>query len=126
MKSEPVVGKRMVVGLTFQDPDEKLIGNVQYHARILRIDQAEGLVVERMDGGGVFNLPPTFEHIKKATQREYRLNAPGEIVREPDYLLVLTVTVPHAAAHEMRSGKQPIAPEFMQSWTKDSPSSLRQ
>ena len=121
MTSESVVGKRVIVGLTFQDEDEKLLGNVQYHVRVLRINQTDGLVVERLDGGGVFNLPPTLELLEEVTPGEYRLNATGELVRDPDYALVLTVTVPAAAAQEMRSGKLPIAPEFLQSWSQDPP-----
>jgi len=121
--SDSVIGKRVIVGLTFQDEDEKLLGNVQYHIRVLRINHTNGLVVERLDGGGVFNLPPSLDLLEEIAPGEYRLTGTGEIVRDPDYALVLTVTVPPAAAEQMRSGKLPIAPEFLQSWSQDPPAS---
>jgi|APFre7841882724_1041349.scaffolds.fasta_scaffold02844_3 hypothetical protein len=126
MTADSVVGKRLIVGLTFQDEDERLIGNVQYHVRVLRIDQFDGIVVERLDPeGGVFNVPPLVEALEALAPGEYRLNATGELVQDPDYALLVTVTVPAEVAEDMRSGKRPIAAEFVHSLSQYPPSTSR-
>jgi hypothetical protein len=116
-------GKRIVVGLTFQDRRDGLVGHGQYHGRIARIDREEGIVVERLDGGGLFNLPPDTRLIRPATLREYRLTSTGEVVRDPDFELVMTITVPDSVADAMRDGRQPMEPELRTpgTWTTEPP-----
>ena len=49
--TDPYAGKRVVVGLTFTDFDEGLVGHAQFHCRIARINAHEGMVLKRLDGG---------------------------------------------------------------------------
>jgi len=111
--ADPYTGTRVVVGLTFEDFADRLIGHAQFHCRIVRIDPREGIVLERLDGGPTFNLPPIREMLQPATLDEYRFTSTGEVVYEPDFELTMRLAVPPAVAEGMRAGTRPLEPEYM-------------
>ncbi len=49
--------------------------------------------LERADGGGVFRLPFDPEALKVAAPGEYRLRSTGEVVVNPDFTTVWSVTL---------------------------------
>ncbi|HET7464041.1 MAG TPA: hypothetical protein VFJ82_22485 [Longimicrobium sp.] len=114
---DPYAGKCVVVGLTFEDLDDQLIGHAQFHCRIARINPLEGIVLERLDGGPTFNLPPALELLQPATLHEYRFNTTGEVVHDPDFELTMKIGVPPAAAEAMRAGTRPLEPGFTRGFT---------
>lgn len=111
--SDNYTGKRVVVGLTFEDFDEALVGHAQFHCRIARINAHEGMVLERLDGGPTFNVPPVVDQLEPARLYEYHFKSTGEVVYGPDFELMLTIAVPPEVAEEMRAGTRPLEPAYM-------------
>lgn len=85
-----LIGKVLLVGITFLDDDEELIGQVQVFGPITRVD-GNGVVIKRNGNGAKFSLPPDFSNILPADEGEYRLRSTGEVVVDPDYLSSWTV-----------------------------------
>jgi hypothetical protein len=79
------VGKRLLVGITYVDANEELIGVEQFHGRIVEAGEGE-IVVERADTGKRISLAPI---LQKAEPGEYRLRSTGEVVVDPDYFATL-------------------------------------
>ncbi|MFN9720539.1 MAG: hypothetical protein ACK58L_17710 [Planctomycetota bacterium] len=92
MKSEDYIGKTAVVGITQFDEHEKLLGRSQCHARILRINNDEGMVLENLIDGGEFSLPPEVSFLKPALYEIYELSN-GIVVEDPDFEIVLRETI---------------------------------
>lgn len=79
------VGKRLLVGLTYVDVNEEVIGQEQFQGRIIEAREGE-VIVERADTGERVSLPPILQEAKPG---EYRLRSTGEVVIDPDYLATL-------------------------------------
>ena len=75
------VGKRLLVGITYETPDGEFIRQEQFHGIIVEAGEG-GLVIERADNGQRVSLPP---QLQEAEPGEYRLRATGEVVVDPDY-----------------------------------------
>ena len=84
-KIDALLGKYLLVGLTYLDKDNNLIKREQVHGTILRINKQEGIVIE-CPSGSEFKLPPDLSALSKAQSGDYRLKSTGEIVVNPDYL----------------------------------------
>ncbi len=80
------VGKRLLVGVTYVDAKEDLIGVEQFHGRIVAAGEG-GITLERADTGQLISLPPMLE---EAAPGEYRLRSTGEVVVDPDYFAKFT------------------------------------
>jgi hypothetical protein len=90
-----LVGKRVLVGLTYLDKDGEVADQVQFHGVVV----AEGgpdepIELQRADTGELFTLPPQLE---PAEPGEYRLRSTGETVVDPDFLATWTITPPEDA-----------------------------
>jgi hypothetical protein len=78
------IGKRLLIGLTYVDHEEKPVEQRQLHGRIVRITPGEGVVVVLGDSGEEFKLPPDLRSFRVAPSGEYRLRSTGEVVVDPD------------------------------------------
>jgi hypothetical protein len=87
---DEVVGKYILVGLTYVDGDDQVI----------RQEQKHGLVVEANDsnvtvrpGGSLeeFSLPPDLEAFELAGEGEYTLRGTGEVITDPDLVATWTI-----------------------------------
>ena len=87
-----LVGKRVLVGLTYLHADETLDEQRQVHGVVTRADES-GVAIELPDGGE-FTLPPDLRPYRPAPPGEYRLRSTGEVVVDPDYTAAWTVTRP--------------------------------
>lgn len=76
------IGKRLLVGITYEDRAGKLIRQEQFHGLIVEAGEG-GIVIERNDTGERKSLPPD---LTEARPGEYRLRTTGEVVVDPDYL----------------------------------------
>jgi len=86
-----LVGKHVVVGLTFVDADQKPVRLTQLHGHVVRVNLNEGIVLKKADGEE-FKLPPTLDGFEKAPEDKVcRLRSTGEVVEDPDYLVSYTV-----------------------------------
>jgi hypothetical protein len=70
------IGKRLLVGITYQSPSGEFVGQAQFHGVIVQADECR-IVIERADGEGLLSLPP---HVQEAEPARYRLRSTGEVV----------------------------------------------
>jgi len=89
-----LVGKHLLVGLTYLDHAGQPSSRRQVHGTVLRVNAAEGIVIALEPSGEEFTLPPAFEAIEPAAPGEYRLHSTGEIVVDPDFTATFRVTPP--------------------------------
>jgi hypothetical protein len=90
-----LIGKHIVVGLTFVDADQKPIRLTQLHGFVVRVNRKEGIVLRQSDGSE-YNLPPSLAGFEKAPEgSSCTLHSTGEVVDDPDYLVSYTVNQYH-------------------------------
>lgn len=88
------IGKHVLIDITYLDHKDTFIEQKQFHGRIIRINDTEGIVVELDNSGSEFKLPPDLRGIKKAAKGEYRLRSSGEVVVDPDLIANWTINKP--------------------------------
>ena len=100
IKAERMIGKSILIGLTYLDSDGAFIEQKQLHGRIVSADSRKGFEValEGVRAGESYRLPPDPRCFKGARPGEYRLRSTGETVVDPDFECSWTVTKPDAAA----------------------------
>jgi hypothetical protein len=76
------VGKRLLVGITYEDRKGALIRQEQFHGLIVEASK-QGVVIECNDTGERKSLPP---QLMEAPPGTYRLRSTGEVVTDPDYV----------------------------------------
>ena len=86
-----VIGKRLLIGLTFLDAEGDLIEQTQLHGIVEEISPSAGIVI-RLADGSVYRLPPDLRGIQAAPSGIYRLRSTGEEVENPDFLHTWTIT----------------------------------
>jgi hypothetical protein len=86
-----VIGKRLLVGLTFLRYDGELIEQQQLHGIVEQITKQAGILI-RLPDGSTYRLPPDLRGIQEAPPGTYRLRATGEEVQDPDFLYTWTIT----------------------------------
>src|SRR5262245_40136632 len=80
-----MVGKTLLVGLTYIDPDGDRIE--QLHGQVVSVHDRRGIEL-RLAGtreGEIFLLPPDLSNVFAAEPGLYTLRATGEVVEDPDY-----------------------------------------
>jgi hypothetical protein len=87
------VGKHLLMSLYYVDAAGALDHKVQLHGIITRINEAI-IAVERQDNGEEFTLPADLSALQVAAEGEYRLKPSGDVVVNPDYLVVYTIGGP--------------------------------
>lgn len=90
-----VMGKHLLIGLTYVRYSGEIIEQTQLHGIVERIDAHEGIVI-RLSDGSEFRLPPDLRGIQEAPAGSYRLHSTGEEIQDPDYLYAWTIKVPDA------------------------------
>ena len=88
-----LVGKTILIGLTYYEADGTFSEQKQAFGRITNFRRGQWIVVQ-LDDGEIFELPPDRSAIQPASPGEYRLRSTGQIVTNPDYLCSYTVTKP--------------------------------
>lgn len=91
-----LVGKLMLVGLTYVDAYGDCARQEQFCGRVATADQASGirLLLEGSRTGEIFDLPPDMRSIQEALPGEYRLRSTGEVVIDPDYTVTFLIQWP--------------------------------
>lgn len=79
-----LIGKVMLVGITYYTHDDMLIEQKQYFGEV--VEANDRLIRIRRDNGELFTIPPDLRSTHRAKPGEYRLRSTGEIVVNPDYL----------------------------------------
>src|SRR5262249_50129823 len=96
-EAEWMVGKYVLVGLTYLASDKKAVtSQQQYHGRITKAEQGAGFTIEceGVSAGKTMVLPPDLRAFRLASRGEYRLRSTGEVVRDPDILTTWSITQP--------------------------------
>lgn len=84
-----LLGKVILVGITYYTHDKQLIEQKQYHGTVIWADE-KGIVVRKANGEEE-KLPPDLRSTKPAPPGEYRERSTGEIVVNPDYFTTWNV-----------------------------------
>ncbi len=92
--AQRLLGKVMLVGLTYMGVDGAVVEQQQFFGRAVSVDPRKGILValSGVRSGEHFNLPPDTRAIDAATPGEYRLRATGDVVVNPDYTAVFSIT----------------------------------
>lgn len=91
-----LVGRTVLIGLTYYFPDGSFSHQVQMHGEIAQADPAAGVLVilEGERDGEEFWLPPRFEAFERAPRGEYRLRSTGEVIHDPDFTTTWSIARP--------------------------------
>lgn len=93
-RDEEFVGKRILVGLTYLQPDGDVREQVQLHGIIRRVD-GHVIAFERADGAGTFTIPFDGELQSAEPGAVYTLRSTGEQVHDVHFLASFTIHPPH-------------------------------
>ncbi len=81
---EDLIGKILLVGITYYTKDGELIEQKQYYGTV--IEASETLIKIKQKDGSEFTLPPDLSSTKRARPGKYTLRSNGEVVSDPDFL----------------------------------------
>jgi hypothetical protein len=85
-----LLGKHLLVGLTYLNDDGTVERQKQLHGDVIRADE-DGVAI-LLSSGEHYSLPPDLRPYKQAAPGEYRLRSTGEVLIDPDYIANWTVT----------------------------------
>jgi hypothetical protein len=106
-----VVGKTILLGLTFTTEDGELVGQIQRHGIIEQFDPTAGLSV-RLVGPGqpwdgeLYRLPPDLSNLREAAPGAYRLRSTGETIVDPDFTAMWEVRTPSDSTPEQLEARR--------------------
>ena len=88
---EELVGKTLLLGLTFADADGNLIERVQRHGVIEIADEENGVATRfvapgQLWDGELYWVPPDRRSFSEAAPGAYRLRSTGETIVDPDFI----------------------------------------
>ena len=91
--AEDVVGKVVLVGLTYLEADGRLIEQQQFFGTVVSADSRKGILLflKGQRAGEQYNLPPDTRAIEIASSGEYRLRGTREVVVDPDYTVMFSI-----------------------------------
>lgn len=89
---EDLLGKVLLIGLTYYTHDNVLIERQQYCGTV--IESNNKTICIKQKNGELFSLPPDLSSTKPAPPGEYRLRSTGETVINPDFLSTWNVNEP--------------------------------
>ena len=88
-----LLGKHVLIGLSFCNADGTPVRQVQLHGTIVRVTTAS-IDVHLAGSGEAFALPPDVDAFDVAAPGDYRVPATGAVVINPDLLTTWTITAP--------------------------------
>jgi len=94
--SDSIVGKRILVGLTYLDDAGDIRERVQHHGVITQVSDAT-IVFDRADGTGEFSIPLEPQLDLANPEAVYTLSCSGEKVTGIDFLGSWTIYPPESA-----------------------------
>lgn len=89
-----LVGKALLVGLTYLSNDGTLINRRQLFGTAVSCDEKEGIILKLNDSDELFTIAPITEAIEVAAPGIYQLNDDDAQVMDPAFTALLTVTRP--------------------------------
>ena len=100
-RAKTLIGKLVLIGLTYYDHDGNFLEQKQMHGRISSVDGKKGLAIalEGSRNGETYWLPPDLRSFREAKPGEYREHSTGEVVVNPD--LTTTWEITQTQTHSM-------------------------
>ena len=97
-RAAALVGKYVLIGLTYYDADGGLVEQLQMHGTIVAAVAGRGIDVALKGTrlGQTYTLPPDLRALQPARPGEYRLRSTGEVITDPDVTCAWSVTKPRA------------------------------
>ena len=97
--ADVLLGKRVIVGLTYVNDADEVTRLVQMHGVVGLADSASGvrLDLQGVKAGEIYWLPPQVDNFEPAKPGVYRLRETGEEVVDPDFISTWTIQAPTAA-----------------------------
>jgi hypothetical protein len=83
--ADEILGKTVLVGLTYVTHDGRARDREQLHGIVVSADEERGIEI-RQASGEIFTLPPAFDSFEQADPGEYTLRSTGEVISDPDLL----------------------------------------
>jgi hypothetical protein len=93
---DSIVGKRILVGLTYLNDAGEVREQVQYHGFVTKVSDST-IVFERADGNGEFSIPFESEIDTADSEATYTLSCSGEQVIGVELLASWTIHAPETA-----------------------------
>jgi hypothetical protein len=90
-KLNDMMGKVLLVGVTYVDADDEVVEQLQVAGRVISVDP---LVTIERTGAEPFTLPPDRQAFDRGAPGEYHLRATGEVVVDPDFVSTWVVAAP--------------------------------
>jgi hypothetical protein len=91
--ADSVIGKTLLVGITYLDPDGSETGRDQFHGIIVEASEEHGIVIacqgDRL--GERRSLPADLTAVQPADPGHYRLKTTGEVIIDPDFTTTWTL-----------------------------------
>jgi hypothetical protein len=89
-RGNALVGKTVLLGLTFTSADGEVVEQVQRHGIVASADPEEGIEIRLVAPGQpwdneLYRVPPDLRSFSEAAPGAYRLRSTGETVVDPDY-----------------------------------------
>jgi hypothetical protein len=91
-RAASLIGKSVLVGLTYVDANGDVEEVVQFFGQITSFD--EEMVTIARESGEDFTLPPAIEAFEEAESGEYSLRSTGEVIVDPDLISTWTIRAP--------------------------------
>ena len=89
--AENLIGKTILVGITFYDKNGEFVEQSQRCGEIVSIN--ESTIFIKQKDGEEFGIPNDPTAIETANPGEYRLRSTGEVVENPDFISTWNVTL---------------------------------
>ena len=93
-KADEYLGKVVLLGVTYLDPEDRLLEQKQWVGTISTFSREEGIKIAIRGSDQPCGLPPDPRGIRKAPPGVYRLRSTGEEIENPDYLATWTCVSP--------------------------------
>jgi hypothetical protein len=93
-RAAALIGKHLIIGLTIHDREDNPVDHVQLHGDIVRVNQAEGVVVRLHPSSVEYAMPAVLAAYEEAPPGDYRFSATGEVVSDPDLMTTWVVYEP--------------------------------
>lgn len=95
-----LIGKRILVGLTYLDHDGKTAEQIQLHGVVAEVNE-HTLRFQRADGGGLFSVPNDGSLAPADPEAVYTLRTTGEAVSGVDHVATWMIhRAPHRASDD--------------------------
>lgn len=94
-----IIGKTVLIGLTEEDHAGQVKARHQMYGVVISASRQRGIEIALAGTrqGETYRLPPTTSAFTPAEPGEYRLRGSGDVVEDPDYTSVWTITSPPPA-----------------------------